>query len=269
MTSAKHIGKRIVATFGWRILIVVVTISAVLGAIIWSVVIRSWPQLASLAMPDNPTAFWTAVLVLATLALGLVAVFGLYALRLTKKDMRDRALREARANATERCVEFAKSILNNYWAIRQAFREQKVQLFVSNSENVVFGTHVERDQVPRAVEWIRKLPGDLSNRAMAFMNNLEWWAMYFRSGLAGCDVAAEALTPIYCEMIMLFYPLFIEARARETSGNFPSCVWLFDRWHSGRMDAHRAAKVHSLVKQLMELEQGGPRKDPEQPIGYE
>lgn len=142
-----------------------------------------WNALWEVLVPSNTGEFWTMIAGLGTVAVAMLAWQGLRSLGLAKSDILNRATRDARACAVERCEEFANDIIPGNRPVLQAIAKSEVAAFVKDTSDVQFDPD-DAGQVEAAKEFMRQVPNNVRRQAIMFLNRLEAWATYFTNGLA-------------------------------------------------------------------------------------
>lgn len=211
-----------------------------------------WAFLGRLLWPSDALTFWTMVLALATIALTVVAAKGLYSLGLTKKDMRTRAQREAKACAIERAKEFAEQIAPKQSVIRDTLNAANVAPFLKSAGDL----RLEPDppnMVAAALTWWKTVPSPIQREMLFALNGLEAWAMHFTSGVADHELAAPPCARMFCYYVAQNYGALLWARdqAKGKSGNFPNIVKLFNSWRDGPDSQEFLASIFREMARLM------------------
>lgn len=199
-----------------------------------------------LVAPTDPAEFWTlvaavsAVLALSvTIGVGVIAWYGLRSIRLARQDMVTRATRESRAMALSKAQEFSDMISGESAEIRTDLTAKGIPWFTQKLPNrgAVFD---DDDLYPVAKDWWTKLPADLQNRIIGFLNELEAWSMYFTKELADESVISEPCAPTYISLVMLFSPWIIVVR-KEQYPFYPNVIKLFEAWRA-ELEARNVGK---------------------------
>lgn len=200
---------------------------------------------------------------LAGIALAVIAGFGLKSLRLAQRDMLNRATRDARNCAIDRCRDLAKTLIPSHGKALRPLKAKKVPVFVQRPEDVGFGDEREYEQRSSAAKWIGDgLDSDDFKACVALLNELEVWASYFTAALADEKVAYGPCSPVFLGMVVQLYPLLIHLRGNDQSGNYPAVVTLFGSWYA-------KANEEAILEQARKLQTlGGQYKLPT-PIGTE
>jgi len=217
--------------------------------------------------PTNPTEFWTMVLAILTLALLVVAGFGLRSLWLTKKEMRDRATREA-CSAAVGCMEvFALEIINQNMDVLNLLQDNGIQVFTQRFEDVRFDDP-SPDYFERALEWSGQLEYEVARPLMELLNRVESWASHFVSGVADAEVAFEACAPPFCMLVTQYHALIIVTRRRRGVGVYPNTAKLFNHWRQKIQEPENHMHMKMLEVQIRDLgERMSLRHDLQPPIG--
>lgn len=181
-----------------------------------------------LLKPTNPDEFWEMVTAILTMGLIIVAARGLRSLKLAKTDLLTRSQREARACAITRCEEMANDLIKGNSDLVTRFAELKKPVFVQRPEDVVFDDTTKL--VERARIWVADVPPDVIGDCTRLLNRLEAWSMYFTTGVADHDIAFGPCGPVFCAMVVRYYPILLLARSGRSSGKFPNTVQLFKSW---------------------------------------
>jgi hypothetical protein len=225
-------------------------------------------SLWTLIKPTNPAEFWTFALTMTTVALVVVAYWGLRSLGLTQSDMLTRAMRDARESAVARGEEFAEEIIPTNGKLLAAFAAAKMPIFVKEASEVAFDSEGE-DRLRAARDWWSKLPSAVAYDAVMFLNSIEAWAMYFTNGLADETIAFGPCAPMYCSMIVQHYPILVVHRVGPSSGKYPNAIKLFKGWLVKLEEEKRGLRRGDLLKQLESLQaQAGARAEPlPEPLG--
>lgn len=209
-------------------------------------------------IPTNPTEFWTFALTMATLALAGVAFFGLRSVSLSKRDMKNRTIREAAQAAIDHCDEMACQLVPLFTEIMEAIRVKRVLLFVNDASEVSFERTEEVKKINSAIEWMGQLDPLMSDKTIMLMNRLETWSMVFTHdpSLADEKVAFEPCSTVFCQMVMCLYPMLLtQRRNNPASGPYQNVVTLFQGWYA------KKARV-PMLEQLKRLQADGARLPP-------
>jgi len=227
------------------------------------------PGIWTLMVPTNPTEFWTMVLAVLTLALLVVAGRGLRSLRLTKKEMTDRATRQACAKAV-RCMEvFALEIVPQNMDLLNLLQENRIEVFTQRFEDVRFDDP-SPEYFERAREWSSRLEYDVARPMLALLNRVESWASHFVSGVANADVAFEACAPPFCMLVTQYHALVIVTRRNRGVGVYPNTTKLFNHWRQKIQEPENEMHMQMLEVQIEDLgARMSLRHDLRPPIGTE
>lgn len=220
-----------------------------------------WENMEKLITPVDPVGFWTMALTIATVGLAWVAWRGLRVLALTKSDMLTRAERESRQCAISRSEAMAAVIIPANRLLSSKLGEAAIPVFVKSPDEVSFDLN-KADHLPRANEWIAKLPADLHNDCVGHINLLEAWAMYFTNGLADHKIAFGPCAPVFCGQMAQYFPVLIVHRANQRSGKYPNAVKLFETWRHELEMAESGIKMKELVDKISELQRRKVRPKP-------
>jgi len=214
--------------------------------------------LPPLLQPTNPDQYWAMITGMGTIALAIVAAFGLTSLLLLKRDMQNRTTREAVQSSIDHCDEMARELVPMYTEILNALRALKLPLFVSDPSEVSFEKTEEVKKINDAIEWIGKLDPGLLDKTVPLMNKLETWSMPFTHNPALADekVAFEPCSTVFCQMVMGLYPMFLaQRRANPASGPYQNVVTLFQAWYAKTAQG-------PMLEQLKRLQVDGSRLPP-------
>lgn len=206
----------------------------------------------TLLKPTNPDEFWEMVTAILTIALIIVAVRGLNSLKLAKTDLLTRSQREARAISILRCEELAAELIKLNSDLVGRFAELQKPVFAQRPDDVDFNDTGR--QVERARRWMDDVPADLQRDCLRLINRLEAWSMYFTTGVADHEIAFGPCAPVFCGIIVRYYPLFILARAGHSSGKFPNTVQLFESWRA-KIDAEKDGVQMNAVLEALRVNQ--------------
>lgn len=194
----------------------------------------------------------------ATVVLAVMAGHGLISLLLVKRDMWNRATREAVQSAIDHCDEMARELVPMYNEIINGLNAQKLPLFVSNPSQVSFEKTEEVKKIDDAIEWVRKVNPVLLDKAIPLMNKLETWSMAFthNPSLADEKVAFQPCSTVFCQIVMGLYPMFLtQRRANPASGPYQNVVTLFQGWYAKTAQG-------PMLEQLKKLQVDGSRLPP-------
>lgn len=222
------------------------------------------PWLYPLIKPTNPTEFWTMAMTVLTLGLIVVAWRGLHSLQLAKADMLTRSQREARACAIARCEEMAGEIIEKNGELITRFAELELPVFVDSPDVVLFDPDTSA-HLNRAQTWLAQVPPELRSDCITQMNRLEAWSMYFTNGVADHSIAFGPCAPVFCGMVVRYYPFLLVRRAGHSSGKFPNTVKLFKSWRSQIEAQTDGVKMQELVQKLSTLQALRKKNDPQLP----
>jgi hypothetical protein len=204
--------------------------------------------------PTNPAEFWTMAYTIATVGLIVVAWRGLRSLKLAKADMLTRSQREARGCAIARCEEFAHDIISKNSDHITRFAAANLPLFVERADVVRFDPDTS-EHLAAAQTWLHKMPADLHTDCIHLLNRLEAWSMYFTNGVADHEIAFGPCAPVFCSMIVRYYPILLVRRAGQGSGKFPNAVQLFKTWRAKLEAEQDGVKMQGLIEQMRDLQQ--------------
>ena len=205
--------------------------------------------------PADATSAWTMVLALGTIALAIVACFGLRSLSLARTETRNRATRESVQCAVDRCNEMARELLPLYTEIMANLAARKVALFVTDPAQVSFEEMEEVQKINSAIAWVGKLEADLLTKTVQLINGLECWSMSFthNPSLADEKFAFEPCSTVFCQMVMGLYPsLLTHRRTNPASGPFQNVVTLFTGWYARKAQG-------PMFEQLKRLQSDGSK----------
>jgi hypothetical protein len=222
-----------------------------------------WPDFIKLITPIDAVGFWTMLMTIVTIALACIAWRGLRSLNLTKTDMLTRSKREARQCAISRCEELAKVIIPANQRLSSKLGAAQIPVFVKSPEEVTFDPK-KSDHLPKAREWVSKLPTSLHNDCIHHINMLEGWAMYFTNLIADEQIAFGPCAPVFCSQMAQYFPVFVVHRANQRSGKYPNAVKLFEIWRHRLETAESGIKMQELVEKISELQKrpSGPQPLP-------
>jgi hypothetical protein len=223
-------------------------------------------MLGTMIVPANAGEFWTLVTALATIAIAVLAVRGLRSIALARADIVTRATKEARHCAIARCEEFASKIIPANQEILLAMTSAQIPVFVTHPNEVRFDPDNEAD-LPRAREWISKVPYELQAKMTDQLNRVEAWATYFTAQLADESVAFGPCAPYYCSMIAHHYALLLQYRTASTSGKFPNALTVYKAWIAKLEHEQRGLQADALRRQLADLQAKHPPRDLPGPLG--
>jgi hypothetical protein len=212
--------------------------------------------LAHLLVPEDALGFWTAVLAIATIGLVVVAFYGLKSLRLAKADIKARMTREARACAITRCQEFGNDILDEHMKVVTLVSQGTVPKFPVKAVN---WEAIDKVEEQKAIAWRNGLTGADHSVVVAVANRLEAWAMYFTTGVADHELAFGPCAPLYCSMLLQYYPLIL-ASAASGSGAFPNAKKLYTDWFNLLEQKRSGMKVEELTKQLRRIQEEAAKR---------
>lgn len=249
---------------------------AMIGAAL-NAVLDLGPQARALLAPSNTAEFWALVEALGTAASAaltvvvvVIAAKGLRSLEsigLTRKDMLTRAERDSRASAIHRCEEFAREILPMNGPLLNGLAAANVPVFVTDANQVAFDPDNE-SQIAAASRWWDNLPQQVRSDAVALLNRLEAWSMYFTKRLASYGVASGPCAPMFCSMVVQNYAGLLTLRnLSDSSGKYPNLVEVFKLWIQELEEEKRGLKEGDLLKQLKELQAKGVKTAPPKPLG--
>jgi hypothetical protein len=210
----------------------------------------SWYELV---VPVDPVGFWTMALTVATVGLIVVAGRGLRSLHLAKVDINARSQREARSCAIARCEEMATEIISTTGEIITRLVALKLPLFVQSGDAVRFDPDAS-EQVGKAQSWLAQVPPDLYSDCIKLLNKIEAWSMYFTNGVADHEIAFGPCAPVFCSMIVRFYPILLVRRAGNSSGQFPNAVKLFKNWRAQLDDQQHGQRLQALIQGMQDLQ---------------
>lgn len=127
-------------------------------------------------------------------------------------------------------------------------------VFVKSADVVRFDPDAS-EHVAQAREWHQKMPADQQSDCIHLLNRLEGWSMYFTNGVADHEIAYGPCAPLFCSMIVRYYPILLLCRAGQSSGKFPNAVQLFQSWRAKLEDEQNGIKMQGLVQSLTDLQQ--------------
>jgi hypothetical protein len=169
-----------------------------------------WQQLL---LPTNAIEFWTLVLTVATVALGIVAYFGLRSVGLSKKDMRNRAARDETQCAVDRCNEMCRSLLPMFSDILRDLSAKQIPVFVRQTAEV-------------------SLNPALASEAVAF---------------EPCSTVFGQM------VMVLYGSLLTQRRANPASGPYQHVVTLFQGWYAKSSQDAMLAQINRLQEDRSRL----------------
>lgn len=227
-----------------------------------------------LTTPTGPTEFWdlisglASVLTLAvTIAVGIVAWYGLRSLRLARQDMVTRATRESISMAIERAEQFSEIIRIQNWAIHQELAAAKIPLFTSQ---LATGTAVfddEQNMYPKAQVWWNSVPTGTRQKILYLMNDLEAWAMYFTHRLADSEVVSGPCAVPYCSIVLQYSPWIVICRKEMYSGFYPNIVRLFHAWRAELDSKDKGSQTEAALRSARAAEQRLKEVKVQAPLG--
>jgi len=227
-------------------------------------VVTTWE---SLLVPTSPTETWAMATFFANVAVAVVAYLGLRSLTLSKKDMLDRAKREARTEAVRKCIEFGSDIIPLNGEVSNQLLANRVPVFVLDAEKAVFGETDDPSEVKRAVKWVESLPPDLQNLTIRLLNRLEVWAMPFAHQLADHDIAFEPCARVYCQIVIQYYPSLLALRRNTTDGKFRNVIAVYDDWSTRLLSQDKSKQAQILLSEVSKYQSSGMGLKP--PIGVQ
>jgi hypothetical protein len=226
------------------------------GAATTGIAIFSWRyrvRLRSLIVPRDAGEFWTAVTGIGTIVVILVAYRGLRSIKLTKADILTRGQRDSRSCAIERCEELAHKIIPNNAVILQHIADAGAGMFVKSASEVRFDPDNFED-LSGAQAWLAKLPREFHTDSIHYLNRLEAWSMYFTCRLADHSIAFGPCAPVFCQLVVQFYPMLLARRAGKSSGKYPNVVYLFTIWRDGIEAEKSGVEMKEIVKRMVDLQ---------------
>lgn len=216
-------------------------------------------DLWKLIKPTTSTDFWTMMAAFGTFAVVYVARKGLKSLKFSKADIETRAMREALEISVMRSKEFAETIIPEQSRITSLFQASAGAVFITDPAEVDFESY-DKNVLAKANEWFAKLPWEVRNEAVSFLNSLEAWSMYFTLGLADGDSTCAPCAPMFCSIVVLFYPVLIVHRVGPTTGGYPNIVQLFGAWLDKLETAKQGMTVADLLRRAQELQAKSVRR---------
>lgn len=222
----------------------------------------------SLWRPNDPESFWTMVAAIVSILVLGAAIWGLTSLRLTRIDMRNRALREARQSAIDRARDMVEKLIPMSVPVTKALSELKLPPIVAKAADVSFNTDAEQAILPEAKKWVARLASNPQyyTACIDMLNEMEAWAMHFTQGLADPDLVARNCAPLFNWKVIQLYPLIVKIRADENAGDFPNIVELFEDWFGERLREKHLAEAQALLDSVAERQKRDYNK---RPIGLE
>jgi hypothetical protein len=164
-----------------------------------------------------------------------VAIAGLRSIVLAKKDMSDRAKREATARTIALCREMASAILLRHGKVLFLLEQKGIPLFVESMDEVSFDRDEEAKKIESAGKWSTDLTPELQYEVTGLMNAIECWSMSFTLGLADSEQAFDPCSSVFLQMVVTLYPaLLYHRRTNPASGPYQNCVTLFEAWYGQR-----------------------------------
>jgi hypothetical protein len=124
-------------------------------------------------------ALATVGVVFATIGVAIVAYSGLRAIALSKKDMKNRAIREETQCAIDRCNEMGGELLPLFMSFVREIGAKGVPIMIRDPAQVSFHKAEEAKKIAEGQTWISKLDRDTQDRSIHLLNSLECWAMSF------------------------------------------------------------------------------------------
>lgn len=179
---------------------------------------------------------------------------------LSKKDMRDRNTRESALTTIERCVEMRSEMLPEFTLIMNSLHTKGIKLFVTDGAEVSFHATEEVKKINSAISWMRQLAadGDLLQKVIRFMNQLETWSMSFTHDPAPANesFAFEPCSSVFCQMVIAMYPMLLtQRRLNPASGPYQNTVTLFRGWY--------AKKAKDQLLEQLKRQEEGPKLPPQ------
>lgn len=186
---------------------------------------------------------------LLALAVLIVSGYGLNAIRVAKKDMRDRAERETKSRAIDRCREMREVLFPMHGTMLAMLRHANIELFIKEATQVTFDEKESKVKLAEATAWVGALPPEIKGQATNVMNALECWAMCFTNGLADAKVAGAPCSVAYCQMVVSLYPCILYHRnLSPTSGPYQNLINLFEGWYAPKIQANLLAQLDRAAK---------------------
>ena len=220
----------------------------------------TWETVWRVVHPTNVAEFWGMILALGTVGLCVVGLRGLNSLKLARTEMKNRATRDAKQCAVDRCEQFAQKIIQENREILAAMAQRRIPVFVKAAEEVTFGDENEKAMLAGAEAWMAALPAETYAQCAKLLNQLEAWAMPFTHALADSDVAFAPCAAMYCSIVMQLYAMLVSLRARDGSGHYPNVVLLFQAWYGSKAEEGQKVEAAKLLAQLNEVQTKGPPK---------
>jgi hypothetical protein len=187
--------------------------------------------LIELLRPRTTADAYALVTAATTIVLALVGIVGLSSLRLTKKDMINRELRQQKMTAIEQVKEFADVITPANAAFVTEINKLKIGTLV-DAADVRFGAE-EKKHLALAEQYRKKLGPEIDRTAILNLNAVEAWGMHFDEGLAIEEIAFHPCARAYCLLVTQYYGHLVSLRAQpHASGQFSSTVQRYLRWSS-------------------------------------
>lgn len=201
----------------------------------------------TILVPTDPLTFWTAAVAIATFGVVVIALRGLASLRLTRKDMRDRATRESRSMAIHQAAVFSKFLRVEQSQIRDAIEAAGKLQFTQGLQS---GEAVFDDPAmyARAKAWFDALPAEVRTMIVFFVNDLEGWAMYFTGALAESELVFGPCAPTFCSLVLQYSPWIVIARQEMFDGYYPNLRALFQAWRAELDAKDKGAKTEAALR---------------------
>jgi len=139
------------------------------------------------------------------------------------------------------------------------FVQKKVPVFVKDPSEVVFGGNDEKTKIAAARVWVAALPSDLQSKCIKLLNQIESWAMHFTNALADSEIAYGPCAPAYCSIVIQLYPLLLVIRTKDSAGQYPNLVHLFEAWYDTKAKGVERERMKRILKMLEESQSKGVR----------
>ena len=87
------------------------------------------------------------------------------------------------------------------------------------------------------------------------MNQLEWFSMNCRYGIADEELIYQSLHQTFLSMVLLMYPLICDTNKDNADKHYTNIIWLFNRWSCRRNDIKNAQsqKGKNILRRPMRL----------------
>lgn len=206
-----------------------------------------------------------------TVAVALVARWGLRSLALSKQDMQIRAQRDARECAIARFEELARDIIPANAHLWATIAASKVDPLVVESPAEVKFDPDDSEHIAEAMKIREKLPSDVRKDITFFLNQLEAWAAYHTQGLADHEISLRPCAPVFCSFVVQHYAILLTTRVNTAAGSYPNVVELFKSWRADLEGQQLSLREEDLRSQQKALEtaRNKNRSTLQPPLGFD